>query len=380
LRSETQPGAVDSQTVDPQTVASSENQLHASSVARDAAKASLAKAQAELESRQAALQENEFAVKVATQAAQAHLQIACSESNRALGSPGDLKLYAPFDGVVLSRNFGNGEFVMPAAGDMAADGREENGSVCGAAPACVIGRADVVRVFVDVPEHDARFVEVGTKATVLAETFCDQPIVATVTRILQSPSGKSGAVRAEIDLPNNVCGIPADLPLEEREALALVKMPPTDNQILPGMYAHGEVIIERPHVLTLPFSALSYVGNKVYCWSSEHGKAVRTEVQTGVTDGQYVEVLSHRQQRPQSASASSNLADQPADEVVARLDNGAAWSPFTGGEEVILGDVSSLTDGAPVQILTAVRDQEAHNQEAHGADTEMARVPTRPLH
>ena len=44
----------------------------------------------------------------------------------------------------------------------------------------------------------------------------------------------------------------------------------------------------------LPVSALTYSGEKTYCWTHENGHAVRTEVQTGVSDGEWIEVTNRQ--------------------------------------------------------------------------------------
>ena len=63
------------------------------------------------------------------------------------------------------------------------------------------------------------------------------------------------------------------------------------------------------------------------------GHAQRTEIQTGVSDGEWMEVTNL--QRP----TASNL-DHP-------------WKPVNGSEQVILGDLSILADGAPVEVVPA---------------------------
>ena len=72
----------------------------------------------------------------------------------------------------------------------------------GAAPIYVVDRTDIVRIFVDIPEQDANYVHIGTKATVLAKGYRDQPIPGTVTRTSWALNVKSRTLRAEIDLPN----------------------------------------------------------------------------------------------------------------------------------------------------------------------------------
>jgi hypothetical protein len=152
----------------------------------------------------------------------------------------------------------------------------------------------------------AASVPVGTRAMVLARGYRDEPIEGTVTRTSWALNITSRTLRAEIDLPN------------------------PGSQLLPGMYAYADVIIERPGAMALPESALSRVGDQVYCWLYKDGKAQRAEVRTGVSDGKWIEV--------------TNLQRQATSE------SESPWTPFTGSENVILGDLTILAEGAPVEI------------------------------
>ena len=127
-----------------------------------------------------------------------------------------------------------------------------------------------------------------------------------MTRLSWALNFKSRTLRAEIDLPN------------------------PGSQILPGMYAYGKVIVERPNVRALPRSALTYVGGKSFYWRYENGHALRTEVQTGVTDGEWIEVTNR--QLPTKSSG------------------GEQWEPIDGSEQVLLGKLSTLTEKAPVRL------------------------------
>jgi len=289
--------------VNPQDLLESTNKQTASRALRDAARATIMKAEADLLSRQAALAKAKVDVKV-TQAA---LAVAESEVKRLKAWVGYLTLSAPFDGVIVARNANTFDFVLPSTGDPTAMQRSPNLSLSGtAAPIYVVDRTDVVRIFVDVPEEDADFVHVGSKATVLARAFRDQPISGDVTRISWALNVKTRTLRAEIDLPN------------------------PGSQLLPGMYAYGKVIVERPQVRALPLAALTYSGDKTFCWKYENGRAQRTEIQTGVSDGEWIEVTNL-----QLASAAQGRDP---------------WTPVTGAEQVILGDLSILADGTPVEV------------------------------
>ena len=248
--------------------------------------------------------------KVDVGVARADLGVAESEAKRLNAWVGYLVLPAPFDGTIVARNANTGDFVLPATGDPTAMSRAPYLSPnAQASPIYVVDRTDVVRIFVDIPEKDANYVQIGTKATVLARAFRDQLIPATVTRTSWALNVKSRTLRAEIDLPN------------------------TDSQILPGMYAYGEVIIERPRVRSLPLDAIIQSGGQAFIWMYEKGKAKRTEIVTGVSDGQWTEVTNRRVSGSRKKDSGETL-----------------WTPFDGTEQVIVGDLSILTDGAPVQV------------------------------
>lgn len=326
LAKEAKSGVVDRQILDE-----SRNQLRASTAARTAAEADITKAEAELESAQA----TEMKAEVAVDVAKATLDVSTSDWKRMKAWVGYLKLYAPFDGRIVSRNANTGDFVLPATGDPTADKNSPFTSPSGAAaPIYVVDRTDVVRVFVDIPEQDANFVRDGAKATVLIRAFKDKLIPATVTRTSWALNVKSRTLRAEIDLKNDeIAAMYKDAGTHQPGE----STPVSGSQILPGMYAYGKVIIERPNVRAIPMAALVHRGEKTYYWSCEDNKAIRTEVQTGVTDGEWIEVTS----RLKPATAGSN------DE---------SWEDFTGSEQVILGDLATLTDGAPVKVASSEPD------------------------
>jgi RND family efflux transporter MFP subunit len=270
--------------VDPQVLLESENQLKASIAARDAAKASILKAEAELLSRQSKLAQNKLDVEVARR----RVAVAESDAKRLATLIGYLTVTAPYDGVVVARNANNGDYVAPGKG----------------APIYVIARTSTVRVFVDIPEKEAGSVRAGTKAEVLLPALREQLIRASVTRTSWALNAKSRSLRAEIDLPN------------------------AKGEILPGMYAYGKVFVERPGVWALPVSALHRSGARTFIWECDKGRAVRVEVQTGVSNGTWAQVDRRRLAGPGQ-------------------DN--RWGPINGSEQVIVGG-SVFREGESVQI------------------------------
>jgi len=292
--------------VAPQVLLESTNQWRSSVASRNAANATIKKAEAELLSKQATLAK----AKVDVSVARADLTVAKSEARRLAAWVGYLTLTAPFDGVIVARNANTFDFVLPSTGDPTAMSRSPYQAPGGtAAPIYVVDRTDVVRIFVDIPAEDANYVHIGTKATVLAKDYRDEPIPGTVTRTSWALNVKSRTLRAEIDLPN------------------------PGSQLLPGMYAYAEVIVERPSVRALPLAALSYRGDQASYWGYDNGKAMRTEIETGISDGKWIEVTHRRE--PASATAQ---------------DGKRSWTSIDGSEQVILGDLSILTEG--VSVLT----------------------------
>ena len=294
----------------PQILLESTNQSRSSVAARNAADATIKKAEAELLSKQATL----ATTKVDVSVARADLVVAESEAKRLEAWVGYLKLTAPFSGVIVARNANTLDFVLPATGDPSAMARSPYQAPGGtAAPIYVVDRIDVVRIFVDIPAEDANYIHIGTKATVLVKDYRDEPIPGNVTRTAWALNVKSRTLRAEIDLPN------------------------TGAQILPGMYAYAEVIIERPGVRTLPLAALTHRGDQASYWKYEDGKAVQTEIETGISDGQWIEVTHRRVPASRTAPAGKR-----------------PWTSIDGSEQVILGDLSILTEGSPVQEGPAI--------------------------
>ena len=233
--------------------------------------------------------------------------MATSEAKRIEAWVGYLTLTAPFDGMVVARNANTFDFVQPSMGDPSANGRSPYLAPSGvSAPIYVVDRTDIVRIFVEIPEQDANDVQIGTKANVLVRAYRDEPIPGSVTRTAWALNVKSRTLRAEIDLPN------------------------PGSKLLPGMYAYAKVIIERPAVQALPVSALTHSGEKTFCWTYKDGHAEKTEVRTGISDGEWTEVTNL--QRPKASVVEE------------------AWKPCNGSEQVILGDLSILADGCPVEV------------------------------
>ena len=169
---------VDRGVVDPQILLESTKQLKSNVAARDAARATIAKVEAEVLSKEAALAK----AKVDVEVAQSDLEVSTSDAKRIEAWVGYITLSAPYDGVIVARNANTGDFVVPAAGDLTAMEHAPYLAPAGhAAPIYVVDRTDVVRIFVDIPEHDADYVHSGTKATILVQAYSEDPLSGSVT-------------------------------------------------------------------------------------------------------------------------------------------------------------------------------------------------------
>ncbi len=105
--------------------------------------------------------------------------------------------------------------------------------------------------------------------------------------------------------------------------------------------------------MAVPLSALTYVGEKTYYWTLEDGKAKRVEVQTGITgdrdpksnEGQWIEVTN----RQVSTDARRR---------------GASGCRSTARSGCILGDLSILAEGTPVEVATAEQGTKVASEES----------------
>jgi RND family efflux transporter MFP subunit len=278
---------VQERVVDKQVLAETQKQLDSSTAARDAALAAVAAREAD----RATSEANLGKAKIDVETAQAEVNVAEADERKAAALLAYTKVTAPYDGVVTVRNANTGDYVQAVTGDK---------STPNPSPIFVVARTDLVRVFVDVPETYARYVQEGTKAVIRVEALSDLEIPASVIRTSWSLNERTRTLRAEIDLP-----------VKEHAGLR------------PGAYVYGEVVVQRPNVYALPRQALAVSGNQTYCYLLRDGKAVRTPVAVGLSDGTWVEVDAMK-----------------IDDV---------WKTVTGDEEAISGDLSELTDGQAVK-------------------------------
>ena len=88
------------------------------------------------------------------------------------------------------------------------------------------------------------------------------------------------------------------------------------------MYVDAKIFMERPNVRVVPQDAVTVLGNQTYAFLLENGKAVKTPVERGISDGTRTQIVKKKV--------------------------GGSWLVLTGQEDFIVGDLSELVDGQAV--------------------------------
>jgi HlyD family secretion protein len=220
--------------------------------------------------------------------AQARVDVARADALEAEAMLGYAKIRAPYDGVVTSRKVNTGDFVQPTSGK--GDWLFQ------------VARLDPVRVVIAVPEADAELVKEKSDVKLSVQAIPGSNSSGTVARTSWALESGARTLRTEIDLPNK------------------------DGRLRPGMYVYAQINNKLSDAWTLPVSAIAKQGESTVCFLIEGGKAVRTPVQVGRSDGQFVIVL--KRQKPGSPPV---------------------WDEFTGNETVA-ARAAGLLDGQSVEV------------------------------
>jgi RND family efflux transporter MFP subunit len=193
------------------------------------------------------------------------------------------KVRAPYDGIVTARFADPGALIQVATS-----------SATTAIPLFTIMDLNTVRIYANVPQDDSPWIEPGTtKATVIVKELPGRSFVGVVTRSTLALDPTTRSLLVEIDLPN------------------------PDHALRPGAFAEVAVgLREIPNALVLPPQAIISGPKGKSIFIVEQGKAKSVPVQTGITDGQWIEVTKGLQ----------------------------------GDEDVVVVGKRKLLEGAPVQM------------------------------
>jgi RND family efflux transporter MFP subunit len=173
------------------------------------------------------------------------------------------ELVAPFDGSVTSRNVDTGHYVQPAGAN-------------NAQPLMTIANVSKIRIFINVPESDAAWVdagfgnpESGDLVTILSASLPGGKIEARLTRTSQQLDAQSRTLATETDLENR------------------------ELKLLPGAFVNTKILLEqRENVLTLPTAAIVKAGDDTKCCIVEDGKIQHRPIVLGLRAGDEVEITS----------------------------------------------------------------------------------------
>ena len=206
---------------------------------------------------------NVLTAKADIDAAKAKLKVAQSDIAQAETMLTYTELTAPFDGFVTSRNVDSGHYVQPAGSS-------------NAQPLMTVANVSKVRVFVNVPESEAGWVDAGfDKAdggdvvTILSPSLPTGRIDARVTRTSLQLDPQSRSLSTEIDLDNN------------------------ELKLLPGAFVTTKMLLEqRENVLTLPIAAIIKTADGTKCCVVVDGKIQHRPIELGLRAGDDVEIKS----------------------------------------------------------------------------------------
>ncbi len=297
-------GLVKDGVVNPEVLAETENQLKSSMAAIEAGRAAVKSK----DSQRVASESQVEKAKADLNASQAQVRVAEAEEQRLSAMLQYTKITAPYDGVITSRNVSTGDFVRAGTGS-SVEGANAEGSGSGSMPMLTVTRTDPMVFAIGVPEVDAPYVSVGTKASLRLQALAGREFDVAVTRVAPTLHKQSRTLLAEVDLPN------------------------PNGELLPGMYAYGSIELKRTQVRAIPSTAIIQIGNRMCCYLVSNRKARRTQIQTGISDGTWIEVCK-KESYPTNGDAGT-------------------WEDFNGTEQVIVGDLSEISDGSQVAVNDA---------------------------
>ncbi len=214
------------------------------------------------------------------------------------------KVRAPYDGIVTARFADPGALIQIATS-----------SATTAIPLFTVMDLDTVRVYANVPQDDSPWIVPGkTKASVKVSELPGRSFTGTITRSTLALDPATRSLLVEIDLPN------------------------ADHALRPGTFAQVSLgLREIPQALVVPPQAVVSTQKGKSVFIVAQGKALSIPVQTGISDGRWIEIA----------------------------------SGLNGDEEIVVVGKRRLLDGTPVQpspfnLPEAVPSQQKFDRRAPG--------------
>jgi membrane fusion protein (multidrug efflux system) len=160
------------------------------------------------------------------------------------------EIRAPFDGYVTERFVDPGAFIQQGK---------------------IVSMVDTstVRVLVDVPESEVRFASAGTPAEIHFDALPGKSILSKISRTAGDLDPVARTMRVEMDVSN------------------------PDLTLLPGMFAHAELLVDRhPNALVVPAQAVTVQQDRSFLFINAGGTAKKVFITLGAHDGTWCEAVS----------------------------------------------------------------------------------------
>ena len=192
---------------------------------------------------------------------------------------GYTQIVAPFDGVITGRfadpgaliRAGGGDFGLNETSGLVSPGATEGagGHRSGGGPVFTLADIDSLRVYTYVPEKQCPLIHRGTRAILTFDSFPDQKLIAYVSRFASALDLSTRTMLTEIDIKN------------------------PGHRLYPRMYAHVSLeLVRHLNALRIPTAALGGAGKDRYVYVVEQGRLKKVPVQTGIENGDFVEITS----------------------------------------------------------------------------------------
>ena len=244
-----------SRAVDERAADEKQEDFESAKAGEEVALASVLTAEAQLARKAAGVEK----AKADLKAAEAGLEVAKARRDFAQTNVEYSRLASPFDGVVTERNYHDGDFIRAA----------DSGGP--APPILTIARTDLMRVVIQVPDHDVPYVDRGDPAVVRIDALRGEQFKGEVSRFSNVESSANRAMRVEVDLPNPI------------------------GRLREGMYGNVSIQLEPPpDVLRVPSGAIieNSADGRGAVYVAEGDRARRKSVRIGRDDGRVFEILS----------------------------------------------------------------------------------------
>jgi RND family efflux transporter MFP subunit len=212
---------------------------------------------------------------------------------------GETRIDAPMEGIIAVRRLDPGAIV---------------GLMSGGAILTVVD-IKKLRVFITVTERDVHSVKIGLNAHVELDALPGKSFEGKVVRLAPIVDPSTRTLDAEVQLPN------------------------ANEELRPGMFGHGAIIVDvHAHQPIVPASAVLVADAKKYVFVLTGDKVQRRAIETGVDEGNWLEVTAGLKESDEVVTAGADgLSDGSPVRVTRDVD------PYSGAK--LTGTPSSTSSG-----------------------------------